>query len=115
MDDFRWAFTADEQEALTALAEAGMLAQVAGFEYEKEQPVKGSPEFQRDGTVTWKNQCPRCLQPSEVRKLDPFAVNSWQSGEHVQNAFPFLSVGECETLISGLHDECFEIWFAPSE
>jgi hypothetical protein len=73
----------------------------------------GTPEYSRDGTVVWKASCPRCHRPSEVRKLDPFAVQAWIGGMHVQEAFPHRSVSDRETMMSGLHDECFELWFAP--
>lgn len=100
--------------ALAVLAGAGMLAprDLIEFEYPG-APMMGKPEFQRDGTVVWRSRCPRCHEPSEVRKLDPFAVRRWEEGMHVLEAFPHLSATDRETLISGLHDECFELWFAP--
>lgn len=77
-------------------------------------PLSGHPDWQRDGTITWRSMCPRCHEGSAVPKLDPFAVNAWQNkGMHVQEAFPHLTAAQRETLISGLHDECFELWFAP--
>jgi hypothetical protein len=106
---------AEEVRALAALEAAGMLASVK-FEYRESEamPLTGRPEPNRDGTITWRALCPRCLYPSQVRKLDPFAVNAWRNGGmHVQEAFPHLSAAERETLTSGLHDECFELWFAP--
>lgn len=78
-------------------------------------PLTGRPEWQRDGTITWHSLCPRCHEPSRVAKLDPFAVNAWQNeGVFVQDAFPHLTKGQRETLISGYHDECFDLdWYNP--
>lgn len=106
-----------EREALAALETAGMLTQVdVRFEYPGEQmPLMGRPEWQRDGTITWHSLCPRCHEPSQVRKLDPFAVNAWQNeGVFVQDAFPHLTKADRETLMSGYHDECFDLdWYDP--
>jgi hypothetical protein len=106
-----------ERAALAHLEAAGMLSRDIQFEYfrESDMPLTGRPEWQRDGTITWHSRCPRCHEPSRVAKLDPFAVNAWQNqGKFVQDAFPHLTKAQRETLISGYHDECFDLdWYNP--
>ena len=50
----------------------------------------------------------------EVLTLNRQAVESWQEGEYIQNAFPDMSDGERELLISGTHSECWDKLF-PAE
>ena len=47
----------------------------------------------------------------EVWSLDRQAVESWQAGENIQNAFPDMNAGDREILISGTHPACWEKLF----
>ena len=59
-------------------------------------------------------RCPMCRQFHyvEVNEHDFYA---WQSGELVQNAFPYLSAEEREMLISGICPDCWESMFGEEE
>ena len=54
--------------------------------------------------------CTVCDQ-YEVWSLDRQAVESWQAGENIQSAFPNMSAGDREVLISGTHPACWEKLF----
>jgi len=43
----------------------------------------------------------------EVWSLDRNAVTRWQEGENIQSAFPDMSAGDREILISGTHAACW--------
>ena len=43
----------------------------------------------------------------EVWSLNRQAVESWQGGEYIQNAFPDMSIEDRELLISGTHPACW--------
>jgi hypothetical protein len=45
--------------------------------------------------------------------VDRFGYEAWQYGELIQNALPELSPEDCEVLISGTCDECFNELFPP--
>lgn len=47
--------------------------------------------------------------------LDPKALEAWQAGVHVQQAFPELSDDERELLISGTCGACWEEMFPEEE
>jgi hypothetical protein len=47
----------------------------------------------------------------EVWSLDRQAVESWQAGENIQNAFPDMNAGDREILISGTHPACWKKLF----
>jgi hypothetical protein len=47
----------------------------------------------------------------EVWSLDRKAVESWQGGEYIQNAFPDMSAEDRELLISGTHPACWDKLF----
>ena len=51
----------------------------------------------------------------ELWVLDSKAVKSWQAGENIQNAFPDMSVGDREVLISGTHPACWDKLFPKEE
>lgn len=36
----------------------------------------------------------------------------WRKDTHIQVAFPYLSAGEREMLMTGMHDACFDNLFA---
>jgi hypothetical protein len=47
----------------------------------------------------------------EVWSLDRKAVENWQGGEYIQNAFPDMSAEDRELLISGTHPACWSKLF----
>ena len=47
----------------------------------------------------------------EIWSLDRQAVERWQGGELIQNAFSDMSMGERELLISGTHPACWDKLF----
>lgn len=47
----------------------------------------------------------------EVMELDKDAVTRWQSWQNIQDAFPDMSVGDRELLISGTHPACWDKLF----
>lgn len=47
----------------------------------------------------------------EVWSLDRAAVESWQAGENIQNAFPEMSIKDREILITGTHPACWDKLF----
>ena len=51
----------------------------------------------------------------EVLTLNRSAVESWQEGEYIQNAFPDMSDNERELLISGTHPTCWDKLFPREE
>jgi hypothetical protein len=58
--------------------------------------------------------CSVCDQ-YEVWSLDREAVTRWQEGENIQNAFPDMSAGDREILISGTHAACWDKLFPGEE
>lgn len=66
-----------------------------------------------DGTVRVELTCVICGKPSVV---DGVPAEAWVRfdhgrGEYAQVAFPMLTLGERETLISGSHEACFDAMF----
>ena len=51
----------------------------------------------------------------EVWSLDREAVTRWQEGETIQDAFPDMSAGDREILISGTHAACWDKLFPGEE
>jgi hypothetical protein len=51
----------------------------------------------------------------EVWSLNRQAVESWQGGEYIQNAFPDMSIEDRELLISGTHPACWTKLFGEEE
>ena len=51
----------------------------------------------------------------EVWSLDRQAVEIWQGGEYIQNAFPDMSAEDRELLISGTHPACWNKLFGEDE
>lgn len=52
--------------------------------------------------------CVVCGKAS-IMTVDKAGYEAWQSGTHIQYAFPEMSADEREILISGTHPECWEI------
>lgn len=58
--------------------------------------------------------CPRCGDEKEfLFTKEEFA--RFQTGEHVQNLFPAMSVDDRERLISGTCPTCWDIMFKDEE
>lgn len=55
--------------------------------------------------------CYECFDLYVVEK----DYNDWVQGTHVQDAFPYLTEGERELLISRTCDDCFEEMFPEEE
>ena len=51
----------------------------------------------------------------EVWSLDREAVTRWREGETIQSAFPDMSAGDREILISGTHAACWDKLFPGEE
>lgn len=51
----------------------------------------------------------------EVWSLDRDSVIRWREGEHIQHAFPDMSAGDREVLISGTHPACWDKLFPEEE
>ena len=47
----------------------------------------------------------------EMWSLDRAAVTRWREGENIQHAFPDMSAGDREVLISGTHPACWDKLF----
>lgn len=60
------------------------------------------------------NRCPFCGQGHSVwvNELDYL---DWEDGELAQNAFPYLSAGEREILITGICPSCWDGMFSSGE
>ena len=58
--------------------------------------------------------CPICGLVSRVM-VPTAALLRWRNGAFAQDAFPMLSAGERETVISGAHEACFDAVFAPDD
>lgn len=79
--------------------------------------VKGTVTPNANGTVRWTAQagCMGCGIPVAVDQLDAAAVAAWQAGELADRAFPNMSAGEREALVSGTHAKCFDEMFPEEE
>lgn len=66
-------------------------------------------------TCTITMTCNMCQQPATVENVSVDALQRWRAGEHIQNAFPDMSAGDREILISGTHDECWNKLFPPDD
>jgi len=62
-------------------------------------------------TITVKTKTCCVCDKSDILTLDRQAVESWQAGEYVHNAFPDMSASERELLISGTHPACWDTLF----
>jgi hypothetical protein len=51
----------------------------------------------------------------EVWSLDRELVDRWQGGENIQRVFPYMSAGEREILITGIHPDCWDTLFPKEE
>jgi len=60
--------------------------------------------------ITVVTRCPFCGKGNEV-EVNENDYLDWQDGELVQDAFPYLSPEQRETLISGICPKCWESMF----
>ena len=51
----------------------------------------------------------------ELWSLDRQAVENWQAGKLIQDAFPDMSLKDREIMISGTHPECWDKLFTEKE
>jgi hypothetical protein len=60
--------------------------------------------------INIKTTCPCCKHDNfvEVNKSD---YENWKNGKYIQNAFPYLSAGEREQLITGICPKCWDTIF----
>ena len=58
--------------------------------------------------------CPFCGRSHEVEVNDMDYLD-WQDGELVQDAFPYLSAGERELLVSGICPTCWDKMFKTND
>lgn len=61
-------------------------------------------------TVRVVKECCVCKHPAVV-EVPRSQYDAWRSGMLAQDAFPDLSLGEREMLISGTHPECWKKLF----
>ncbi len=74
---------------------------------------KDPKDWDKD-TVTIPIVCPSCKK--EYRLTVPRRnFDMWREGSHVQDAFPNLSPGDRELLISGTCDKCWKEMFGHEE
>jgi hypothetical protein len=59
----------------------------------------------KGNVVTITGFCPFCNKKWDIAVGD-LDVATWEEGEPVQNAFPYLSAEERESLISGMCTDC---------
>ncbi len=52
-------------------------------------------------------RCMLCDGSSHII-VDKEAWTAWRQGTYCQHAFPNMSIGDRETLISGSHSDCFD-------
>jgi len=64
-----------------------------------------------DDTILVKTKTCGVCDKYEVWSLDRQAVVRWQEGENIQHAFPDMSAGDREVLISGTHPACWDKLF----
>jgi hypothetical protein len=66
-------------------------------------------------TITVKTKTCNVCDEYELWVLDRVAVERWQAGEYIQNAFPEMSMEDREMLISGTHPACWDKLFPKEE
>lgn len=59
-------------------------------------------------------RCPFCGRGHEV-EVNESDYWDWDDGVHVQDAFPYLSAGEREMLVSGICPNCWDKTFGQAE
>jgi hypothetical protein len=64
--------------------------------------------------VTPRN-CEVCSEAPQPIEVPAEGYRRWMSGELIQVAMPGLSISDCELLMTGTHDACWERMFAEEE
>ena len=64
-------------------------------------------------TTTLGTRCPICGKEANITVAMADFV-AWQGGKNAQDAFPYLSAEERESLISGICPQCWENMFSES-
>jgi len=59
----------------------------------------------------------RCIECKDLKqvKVGMEAYKKWQNGLYIQDAFPELSAGDRELMISGICGECYDKMFKEEE
>lgn len=57
--------------------------------------------------------CTEC-KATKIIKVHQADIVKYNQGELIQRAFPYLSAGDRELMISRVCSDCFDIMFAPS-
>lgn len=74
--------------------------------------------YSQDGlTATVTNSCPLCLKPAIVELVPVAGLKAWDQGkgEYIQAAFPDMSAGDREMILTGVHDACWNAAFGEEE
>lgn len=71
-------------------------------------------KWTQDGRVTISGPCYHCGQQISVSTKDGDLLD-FRNGKFAQDAFPYLSAGEREFLISGFCNECWDKLFSEPE
>lgn len=58
--------------------------------------------------------CPGCFEVAEF-SVTPEQFEAWQTGTHVQDAFPHLSLDDTERLITGICPKCWVEMLPPED
>lgn len=58
-------------------------------------------------TKTIWTKCPYCRKQQST-KVPVEGYEKWKGGELIQNAMPTLSADECEALMTGICNECWD-------
>lgn len=69
---------------------------------------------ERDGTILIEGICVECGEHSFIR-VPLEGYKQWLMGRLIQDAFPDLTPGQRETLISGVHEACFDKMWAKEQ
>ena len=64
--------------------------------------------------ITVVTRCPFCGRANEI-EVNEMDYLDWEDGKLVQNAFPYLSAEERETLISGICPKCWDETFGEDD
>lgn len=64
--------------------------------------------------VVISRSCLRCKEQHNIEMAEA-DYDSWQLGEHIQSAAPYLSEDDRELLISGICGPCFDAIFTEED
>lgn len=72
--------------------------------------ITKDPNYFKGAKAKLVNTCISCVQDIELIVIES-DYQAYLSGRNVKDAFPYLTEGQREILISGLCDDCFENLF----